>query len=314
MPPKKIKRLKSRRNSGKSLTARRIFNYFLLVAVVSLTLGGALRLLSLWSTRSWRAGERFTVVVEGKTPAILSHQDNSDLFVIPLPPSLEVVGAYEVGELTLGNLYEFGEVRGIGGKLLIRTLQSSFGFPVDGFIVEDVVFENGKISPSPATLFGLIFMSSKNSNLNFFDRVKLSLVLGTIEDKHIRVLSLEKLGMVGKSGGRNVILTDAVVPREITDVKIADEGIGVGILNKAGKSGLARRVSRIVEGLGAPVLWVRTEDNFPGRCTIRTSSVNEDSLTVRKIRKLFDCELSLDPKLSSSAELILGAGIAQEFP
>lgn len=268
------------------LTSKKLLRYFLFVASCLLLIGAGLRLLSLYTTRAWQGDERFTVVLVGGEPVVISYQDGVGLTTIPIPASFEVTASFNVGQLRVGSLYELGEIQGIGGgNLVSKTLQGALGLPIDGWVTAD--------AGDPIKI-----ILAKNTNLVFFDRVRIAQTILTTPQALVRNLSPIPVNL----------------PRSLVDIKVAQENVGIGVINSAGEAGLGRRVTKVLEGMGATVLWVKTQDSFDSRCIVRTSRKIENSLTVEKITRLFSCKIEHDEKLSSSVELILGREIAQEFP
>lgn len=282
----------------------------MLVAIVSLLVGGTLRLISIWSMRLWVGDARFTVVLTGRSPVIFSYQEGAGLATIPLPENLELLGSYNVGRWKIGSLSEVGKIQGVGDKLVMSTVQNTFGFPIDGWV-------RGSIDVSKNPSFAETFSStvfSTNSNLTMFDKIRLAVVISTTPPELRRVISLERMGMVEKGPGGTLIPAGGDLPRELVDTKVASDGIGVGVVNKTKKGGLGRRAANVVEGMGAPVLWIRTEEEAGGNCTVRGSKKTLESLTSRKITNLFSCKIQKEESLISSIELILEKDIAPEFP
>lgn len=308
--PKRSLSQRQRRLDKTILTSPKLLRYFLLVAALVLIIGGFLRLVSVWNVRLWLGNERFTVVLTGDSPVIFSYQEETGLATIPLPKNLELEGSYNVGRWKVGSLHEVGKIQGIGDRLVTSTLQNTFGFPIDGWVHDNI--DASKVPGFAGTLPSIIF--STDSNLTLFDKVRLATVISTTPQEARRVVSLERMGMVQKGPGETLIPVVGDLPRELVDTKVTTDGIGVGIVNKTKKGGLGRRASSVVEGMGAPVLWIRTEDPADGVCIVRGSKKTLDSLTSRKIIRLFSCKTQKEESLGSSIELILQKDIAQEFP
>lgn len=302
--PKHTKRIKSK---PFKFTSKVLLHYFFLVAFVALLVGGALRILAIWGTRLWRDDARFSVIMldpklsEESGVSILTYQEKSGFTTLPLPENLELSGSYNVGQFKIGNLYPVGEIQDLGGgRLVMSTLQNTLGFPIDGWIVADESFSS------------IIF--TKSSNLTFFDKLKLASVLSTAREDSKRTVYLDKVGVLQKGVGGSLIPGDSNMPRDLVDIKVAQDKIGVGVVNSTKKGGLGKRMARVIEGMGAPALWVRTEEEIPKRCLVRGSQKTLDSLTAKKINRLFSCMVEEDESLTSSIELILGKEIAPEFP
>lgn len=295
----------------KKLKSRLIFNWWLVIAITVLLIGSLVKVIGLWEARIWKGNERITVVVASSPVKIFSYQEGVGLAVIELPHNLEIDASNNAGRWKVESLYELGKIQGVGGKLLSTTLQSAFGIPIGGYLAPRAEVLDNK------NLLSLLFATGGETNLAFFDRVQLSLVLSGTPDPMRRTIYPEKTGMLTRMGDK-FVLNDGSLPRELVDVEVSKEGIGIGVINTSRSSGLGRRAARVIEGLGAPVLWVKSDPTDggedTGRCKIRAGKESRSSLTVRRLFEIFSCTSEIDSRLTSSAEFLVGGELATEFP
>lgn len=283
---------RARRKTFRSFGSKIILSWFIFASFLVLLFGGLVRIGKAWEDRFWKGSSRFTVAVVNASPYLFSYQEGVGLTRVEISPDIQVSAIRNLGEWRLGSLYELGELKGEEGKIFTGTLQSVLGIPIDGWLT------GGQLND---ILFG------GKTNLAYLDRLKLAWVVWktpTNSRIFISVKNEESVGLVKGAFSQNLV-----------DLIVSRERIGVGIVNSSGGQGVGRKAGRIVEGLGAPVLWIKTGDQARGRCEVRVSQKQRESATNRRILRIFGCSevVVADEKLNF-IELVLGKEIAPDFP
>lgn len=296
-----MKRKKRRALRG---DAKSVLQWFFLFSAVLLLFGGVLRLVSSWQNRVWVGDTRVTFAVAGSTVKLFSYQKGRELVSVEFPQGLEVSAAQGMGEWKLESLYEVGKTRGLGGELLVKSIEYSLSLPVDGYFAGELNF-------------------FEESNFTVFDKLKIFVVLGSVrtgeqknfEAQKLRIIKEERLAD-GELGWKLVPeRTKDFTTREFQDAVVARENIGVGVINATQVRGAGEEIAGIIRTMGSQVVWLRGSKDAPhtqAGCLLR---VRERTTTSEKLARVFSCEVEVEKeKLSAPIEFTIVQKLAEELP
>lgn len=303
---------RKRRHFYKINSRNLLFGFFVIAAFV-LTFGGVIRIVGAWNDRVWRGEHRVTFVIATNPPLLASYQaEPGELIIIQFPSRLEINSSFGLGRWKLESLYELGRQRGVGGEILAKTVQYALGIPVDGWMSEEGM---SLVAPS----FQALFSYRLDTNFTFFDKVRIAWEISTLKAGKRRLLSAEKLGMVkgarAADGSLGFVLEKQrvkdIVLREFQDTIIVGDGTGVGIVNGTNIAGAGEQIASVLEGLGARVIWVRTQSYDIPRCKILAKE-ERPSRTAKRLAALFSCSLEEQSNIVAPIELVIGEELARE--
>lgn len=315
---KSIKGLRPKRR--KSLTASILLQRFLLFAFLLFATGLFGKVYSAWKNRIWDTNTRFTVVVAQKDPTLYSYNPSfSELTVVSIPGNTQLDAAGGYGSWLAGSLWSLG-VQEKRRDLLSSSLEKNLGVPIDGFLGPggEEFFKN---TVWPVNFFR-VFWGDVTSNLTFFDRVRLVFGSARTSTTSRRTLDLEGQGVITKTvladGQEGFIVLperSRVVFEAFRDEGVLNEGKTLIVVNGTDKKGLASDVVRIASTLGARVVGTQTRiEQKIENCLIKTRPEDKNSLSVKRLTRVFDCEQEIE-EIGGQAdiEIILGEGFAKRF-
>ena len=185
--------------------------------------------------------------------------------VIELPSNLELPIAQGYGTYRVGALVGLDRLEKRQGKLIVTGLQEALGMVLDG----------------------------DYAHLNWWDRLKLAAVARGRKEtvKFEEVVPVARV--VGPDGTQTLQISEADMDkfssRFLADEAVRAEGIKVTILNATGRTGLARRVARIVTNMGLVVVKLgETDPNEKSRLLINRDK--QKSISVQKLKSLLQVE------------------------
>ena len=330
--PARARRTNSRRKVQK-FSSSKLLTLFLIAAFVVLVTGSMVRAASLWNTRLWKGEERLTFVVATDPPVLVSYQTKAgELVLISFPRTLEIEASSGAGEWQIASLFELGRQQKIGGTLLAKSVQYQLQVPVDGWIegkgitllgygdVEEITAGAHPLSGMRA-LFAAFSSIGLDTNFTFFDKVRIARTLGGMDGSHRRVINAQERRIVRSvrraDGSMGFILDKERVQeltlREFQDVLVAQERVGIGVVNTTDKAGAGGQIAAVVEGMGARIVWVRAGSGGGEHCTLRTRQETRETLTVRRLKELLGCIITGDAD-SAPVELVVNEGLARSLP
>lgn len=316
-----IKSIKgSRSKRGKRLTATGVLKHFLLFAFLLFALGLSWKVYSAWKNRVWDTPTRFTVVVAEENPTLYSYDPSfSELTIISVPANTQLDAAWGYGSWLAGSLWSLG-VQEKRWDLLSLSLAKNLGVPIDGFVGPggEKFFQN---SIWPLKIFKAL-MGDVATSLTFFDRIKLLFGPANTPKANRRVISLEEQGVITKT-----VLADGqkgfvVLPERsriffegLRDERILDEGKTLIVTNSTDKKGLASDVVKITSTLGLRAIGAQTKINEKIEdCLIKTRPRDKNSLSVKRLVKVFNCNVEVEEfEGPADIEILLGEGFTKRF-
>ncbi|MBI4029195.1 MAG: hypothetical protein HY376_02420 [Candidatus Blackburnbacteria bacterium] len=301
-----------------------VTKYLILIAFLAI-LGFVLwKMGEAWTKRLWKDGSRITIVVANPSPGVFSYNpENASIthFVVPASAQLDASGGY--GSWSAGSLWDLGVQEKAGGQILARSMQRSFGIPVNGWTGKsgNVLFAEGKLGLFSAVL--KVFRAGNvQSNLTFFDKVNLLLAASRVGRLSRTTIDLEKRGVIKPNfladGTKGFVINPNKSVSELDtlrDDKVFVEEKTLKITNAASVSGLAAQVSRVSSILGLRVISIdSTKDKVLGVCTVRGKDSELKSFAARRLVDTYGCFKEVgDPSGPTNLEIILGTEFAKEY-
>jgi hypothetical protein len=270
------------------------------------------------------------LVIKGEEVSFFSFDFNekkATLVKIPQETHLVIPGGY--GMWPLRSVYALGqgEKVGKGAELLITSLSSMLGLPIDGIIeIKDPSVDNNTFIKN---LNANVFLSVTNfsqikTNLTTMEYIKLAKEVSQIRFDKIIELDLEDFKILGSQtlpDGRDVVvaegmLLDNFIVDKLAESKFKEEALSVAIFNGTSQPGLAQKVSRLVTNMGGNVIISSNASSqditMPVEQTFITSTSSKDSYTFKRLATVFvphyDKILDVDFKTATRAQINLVLG------
>lgn len=296
---------KSRRKSSFSGNSFRwdVVGRILLVVVCLFVMIGGWWWWQLTKTFNWKIDERLSIAwaaADGDVEhpvAVFSFAKDDRLVVLQLPDDVQASVASGYGN------YEVRAWKDLAKQeknydLLGLTLTDLLGSPIHGWVISPMPDCNN-LEPDCIKMFVFSWLkNSAESNVSWGDRLRLWWL--------VRNLRQDKIDVIDASEGswarteqtvddKSVVVfdknfIDARVAPLLVDPLVRKENLSVGVINTLQTSGLAHQAGRIVNGLGARVVFTNTENLNLEVCQLRAKHTIADSVTVRKLLEIFDCE------------------------
>ena len=313
MPARKTRRTPSVKK--KRLTP--VVKYLILIAFLAIFGFVLWKMGEAWTKRLWKDGSRITIVVANPSPEVFSYNpENASItqFTVPSDAQLDASGGY--GSWSAASLWDLGIQERAGGQILARSIQRSFGIPVNGWTGRggNVLFAEGEL--------GWFSLVNIQSNLTFFDKVNLLLASGRVGRLSRANIDLEQRGVIKPKsladGTKGFVINPDKSLSELDtlrDDKVFLDQKALKITNAASVSGLAAQVSRVASVLGLRVISTdSTKGKVLGVCTVRGKDSELKSFAARRLVATYGCESEVgDPSGPTNLEIILGAKFAKEY-
>lgn len=282
---------------------------FFLIALlfVSKVLGVAINLNRPYSPENgidrqsaWEGEGRLNIAVKADSLYLLSFNPQSltlNLVKIPDQTYLQLPLGY--GQWQAGSVYQLGqsEKPPLGGVLLEKTLTAVFGLPVDRYLilsdqmsVEDFqqVIEGVRQNPGE----GLAFLRTSKTNLTPLEYARLWWGLRGLRTDKIKETDLTQGNITDwllLSDGSRVLSIDSTrldqfVQNNLTDNKLGDDGLTIGVFNGTEHAGLADRAAREIANMGGRVIFIT---NFPIKIKETVVFGSDSSYSSQKLARIF---------------------------
>lgn len=260
---------KSRRKINLGLYALGVL-VFLVVVGKTLTFVNGLSQSSSPGTKnySWNGGSTLNLAVKSQ-----------DMFILSLNPKAKTISAIKIpddtyfdlpfnfGRWPARSIYDLGQAEKppIGASLLKATLTSSFGLPIDGYLLPEnslsaeEILE--KLRKEPVGGFNLLRHS--RTDLSFWEMIHLlSEVRGVRSDK-VKVTDLGQspitksllLADGSRVLGIDSLRLDQFLSDQIHDALMEESDLTVGIFNATEHPQLAEKAARMVTNMGGRVIF-----------------------------------------------------------
>jgi len=181
--------------------------------------------------------------------------------VIELPPNLELPIAQGYGTYRVGALVGLDRLEQRQGQLIVVGLQEALGMVLDGDYAHWRWWDRLRLA---------VFARGRQETIKFEEVVPGALVVGPDGTETWQVSEADM---------------DKFSSRFLADEAVRVEGIKVTIFNATGRTGLARRVARIVTNMGLTVVRLG-ETDLGEKSRLLVSRDKQKSISVEKIKNL----------------------------
>lgn len=254
----------------------------------------------------WNGEFNINLVLRSKDISILSYNPKEGkITILHIPDNTFLEVPFGFGKWQLRSVYGLGESQNeIGGdKLLVDTLVSFLGLPIDGFLD----FNSGN-STSPSEIIdilrknpfsGINFLSNLKTNLTTWELLKLKLGVLSVRFDKVMELDLNKMNILDTenlSDGTEVFTSDPVkldsVLTGLTDPAVTAEHKSIAVLNATDQPQLAGKWARLITNLGGNVIITSNAQNK----LKQTLVVGEESKTLKRLQQIFAIGCKDGPK------------------
>ncbi len=317
----------------KPIASSRLFLVGFIILILLILAGFIQKILK---TSIWDGERRVSMVLDTRPLLLVSLEPiEKQVTVISISEDSYLNVPIGYGPYKAGSIYELGELENQknGGKLLEKTMEDTFGIPVDGYIgsTEHVQIPTGKdrgttftqvrhIFLNWGTLLQTVFFSKHTINTNFspLDMMRLIMAASSIRQEQTRVLDLAAYEISSPSALADGSLISVIDPDRLdknlegtlAEKEMIDDGVSVSVFNASGLPGIATKVARTINNMGSRVFVVSNSDrNEKNRCTIILSSEKfKNRYTLKRLSTVFGCEQSnaIQENLQSDIAILIG--------
>lgn len=232
-----------------------------------------------------------------------------------IPANLDVQVAKNFGTYLIGNVYPLGNLSptsGGGGELLRETVQEFIGAPVDGWMIANSKLDGGEVKVLVESSFWE-GVKGGETNLTLLDFIRIWYEVRQIKIDKIEAIDLKQLNIFKKTYLLDKTEVYQADPATIDQVlgtlfhnpQVLAERKTVEIINGTGKTGFGNKLARIINNMGAQVLFVRTSDEPIKSSSIKTR--DKASYTVEKIRKTFKImKIENEKEINADISILIG--------
>lgn len=254
-----------------------------------------------FTSPAWQGEHRFNLVLSGSSTGVLSIYPPEKTAVFLIVPNETLVRTLEgYGFYRIEAIWELGDQEGKnGGEFLAGSLQEALAIPIDAYArVDDLVWEKSKID---AALLSLV-KGRGETNLSFWDRVKLYAQFKPIRPYKINVLNLSQLEVLDQEPVAEVVSVwklnqeraDQLLAAYFKDPEIRQEDLSLAVLNGTLTPGLAKKGARLLTNIGGRVIAIADWDLGTNHCLVKIKAGDKEkiaaSYTLTKIKKIFACQ------------------------
>ncbi|MCD6225809.1 hypothetical protein J7J95_01870 [bacterium] len=257
-----------------------------LLVVLFLIVGGLV-----WKSRgeAWDKKTQFNLVLaypQKTVFLVITPQQKSALAVVfPSSVRVEAFGGY--GTFRLDKIDDLGRQEG-KRELLRKTIQFSFGFPVDFYHSFSSPFsQEESFALFRKQLMKLVFSWQP---LSLSKRITLWEIARFLQDRFLvkELIFAEEKGFLS---GENLKRKDWLTwkANHLSDPLLREEGVLIGIYNCGGETGLGKKVAHALSGVGMNVAVVKDSQREVKPCLVLFSSEEKtETKTVRRLHEFFD--------------------------
>lgn len=277
-----------------------------LIATILVLVGLFLLGFRFHAARIWR-GERVSLVVQdleadqqgsGVYLMSLLPREHS-LVVLSFPEELKVdaIGGY--GEWRIGSIYRLGELEGVGGILLRKSIAEFLGTHLDGWLLVPHELLPASQNPQKVLRKALVEALGRRemTNLGIYDLVRILLTTYTLEQASTRSINLADTGVLERdpdpdntySWRPDVALLDRLTQELLNHPEMVREDMPIAVVNSTAHRGLGKQVARTIRNMGGDVVSITdlTTDEEGSVLRIEGRQL-EESETVRQLLARFD--------------------------
>lgn len=214
----------------------------------------------------WDGNRRLNLIVEADNLYLLSFDPDKEMVIVKIPENTYLYLPFSFGRWPARSIYSLGQSERppIGGLLLERTGEYSFGLPIDGVwaINGDKSF-NGvveRLRQNPLNVFSVL--NESKTGLTSWEFFKFTWAIKGVRTDKVKNLDLGQSNFTSwellADGSRvlslNQLALDEWSRNQLSDAQIKDESLTVGIFNATDHPQLAERAARVVTNIGGRVI------------------------------------------------------------
>lgn len=248
---------------------------------------------------------------EGDVTLVVFDPQTNSRTTIEVPGNLEVDVSRNLGTWRLESVWQLGVNEKVGGVLLSETLTKSLTLPIESFATGSLIGFTSDLLPDRLSAV----MGGGKTNLNLKDRLGIFFFLLGLGNSDSLNFTMEGLGAIAPArlvdGGSGYKLRGSI-PAKLSgifaDALISKEGLKISLSYPQGKEFQAKKVSAIVEALGAKVIALKKTDSSLD-CTVSGGK----TLTKKKLAELFSCKAESKTPNPYDLEIEMGEEFFNRF-
>lgn len=251
----------------------------------------------------WDGGTRVTLAVKADRLYLLSLDPGKrSLQLIKIPDETYLNLPFGFGSWPARSVYGLGQAEKapMGAKLVMETLRTNFNLPVDGYLIlsgdlADRPLEASLESVRKNPLQSFVLISRSKTDLTFWEYLRFLFAIRNVRADKMQVLDLGQSSLTSwilLADGSRVLGFDPLklglfFQNRLSDTKLSEEGLSVGVFNTTDRPGLAEKVARLVSNMGGRVVIT---GNYPEKFS-GSFIVGKDSYTKSRFTEVFtpDC-------------------------
>jgi hypothetical protein len=240
--------------------------------------------------------------------------------VLKIPNGVEIKTTRGYGQYRVGAIYELGELSGRGGELLRESVQEEFGVLVEAYLkIQNTKYKIQNTKNDLLRILASSILQRKGiTDFSFIDLLWLWWTIKNIPINSADFLDLSKLSVLKEEtlvDGTTVPIldkerSDDLPAKYFGDSRIRNENLAIEVVNTTDHSGLANQAARIIANSGGRVVRVGNKKlkMKNEKCEVRSGKKERESLTVKKLLRIFACDFAETDLSGQQAEVILEVG------
>jgi hypothetical protein len=266
----------------------------------------------------WDGEHQLNIVIDAQPVILVSFEPVRDppLNILTIPEQTQIEIVHDFGFYRLESVTGLAGYEGrIGGQLLAESLSEYLGIPQEAYISELDIKQADNKNPTSfisETIWNLL-RGHGRTNLSKWDLVRL---LWQIKLRHLDRSSLINLcddDVCYKEtliDGSEVIKINLEKADRITDDYFKDnlicqESLTISVLNQTSSVGLANTAARMITKIGGRVIQIGEEKDTGIKCILRTNPRLFKSYTLKRLKRIFGCQLQIGEINSQRADIVL---------
>lgn len=266
----------------------------------------------------WDGEHQINFVIDSQPVFLVSFEPEKEtpLNILTLPPEIYIELAHDYGFYRLESVNNLAEYEGrVGGRLLAESLNEYLGIPLEAYISGSNIklADNKKPPDFILEIIWNLLRGHGQTNLSKWDLVRLLW--------RIRLMRSDKSALVNLCEGNNCYKealidgsevlkidlekTDRVTDDYFKDNLIRQEDLTISVLNQTSSPGLASSTARVITKIGGRVIQIGEEKNTGIKCIFRVNKRLSKSYTLKRLNKIFSCELQIDDTNGQRADIVL---------
>lgn len=272
----------------------------------------------------WLPRQRVTMMFLTNPVEVVSFDPNKNQWsIVTFPSQTHISGMWGLGQYSVESLWRLASLEGSASAVVLGSVGDEVGAPIDYFVGrKDAFWQRQK--RNFLSIGGVLerFMNRLETNMPVFVHIALARSFSSADDLKIerRVLGIGK-GLIERPlPDDSTILSfnreqfDRMTTAIFEDKAIREERIRVAIFNTTGRPLLGNRVARIIDRLGAIVVFVGNESSPVDECVMSGNAHALKTKTASMIQSLFECVAQIsDAEERADLSVRVGKRYEQRF-